>query len=295
MAKKIWYSTPLKLFWDEVYPTQKRLTPQYSDEEIYLCLVQQNAVAPFAPTETEWDREHFRLGLDLWWADCKGDFLHIFFMEKRLEEILCDISLQDLSGIKQYFYDNGQRTLVRYKTTNETMHCVTYCFGIHIPYETEGYAFHVSIFENNVFEVFCMHNQMCIRLTEEMFKDLKNKTDEQSIFFKKYFRLAVNTIAYMKVFPDCVVDGVPRITVDRNEQRTKNNVSLQISEKIQECHGSGRTKVPHKRNWYIKYLRSDFYTKKKGQLILVRETMVNGRAKTFYTAADLEECVEDSD
>ena len=59
MAKKIWYSTPLKLFWSEVYPTQQKLTPQYSDEEIYLCLVQQNAVAPFAPTETEWDREHF--------------------------------------------------------------------------------------------------------------------------------------------------------------------------------------------------------------------------------------------
>lgn len=45
MAKKIWYSVPLKLFWDEVYPIQKRLTLLYSDEQIYLSLVQQNAMA----------------------------------------------------------------------------------------------------------------------------------------------------------------------------------------------------------------------------------------------------------
>ena len=45
MAKKIWYSVPLKPFWDKVYPIQKRLTPLYSDEQIYLSLVQQNAMA----------------------------------------------------------------------------------------------------------------------------------------------------------------------------------------------------------------------------------------------------------
>lgn len=75
----------------------------YSDEQIYLSLLYQNATAPYAPTETEWDREHFRIGLDLWWADYNGELLHIFFMEKRLESILSEISLQDISGIKQYF------------------------------------------------------------------------------------------------------------------------------------------------------------------------------------------------
>ncbi len=288
MAKKIWYSVPLKLFWDEVYPIQKRLTPLYSDEQIYLSLLHQNATAPYVPTETEWNREHFRIGLDLWWADYNGKLLHIFFMEKRLESILSEISLQDISGIKQYFYVNGKKTQVRYKTTNEIVQCVSYSFGIHIPYETEGYAFEISIFENDVLEVFFMHNKVYGRMTEKMFKEMKNKMDEQSVSFKKYFRLAINTIAYMKIFPHCVVDGVPRITIDRNEGRSKNNVTLAVSEKMDD-YQVGRKKIPHKRNWYFKYLRSDFYTKKKGQLILVRETMVNGKAKTFYTASDLDE------
>lgn len=60
---------------------------------------------------------------------------------------------------------------------------------------------------------FFMHNKMYGRMTEKMFKDMKNKMDEHSVYFKKYFRLAINTIAYMKIFPDCVVDGVPRITI----------------------------------------------------------------------------------
>ena len=35
-----------------------------------------------------------------------------------------------------------------------------------------------------------------------------------------------------------------------------------------------------------------FYTKKRGQTILVSETYVNGKAKTVYTAANLEELVD---
>ncbi|MBO4732758.1 MAG: hypothetical protein J5597_08180 [Spirochaetaceae bacterium] len=121
-----------------------------------------------------------------------------------------------------------------------------------------------------------------------MFNEMKNKNDKDSIIFKNYFRLAINTLAYMKVFPDCVIDGVPNITVERNEKRTDNNISLRLSEKVISKTENGRTVRPHNRTWYIKYLRSDFYTKKKGQLILVRETMVNGKAKTYYTASDLD-------
>ena len=293
MAKKIWYSTPLKMFWNEVYPTQKKITPELSDEEIFKALVYQNAKAPIIPPETEFEREKFRIGLDLWWEDYNKNFLHIFFIDKQLEDLLSSkILLKDISGIKQYLFDNGEKKAIVYKTTKQVINCISYGYGIHIPYETEGYAFQLNVWENNTFEVCFFHKGICGRLTETMFNELKNKYDKGSIMFKKYFRLAINTLAYMKVFPDCVVDGVPKITIDRNEKRTDNNITLKISEKIVSKTETGRTVTPHHRNWYIKYLRSDFYTKKRGQRVLVRETMVNGRKKTYYTASDLEKCVD---
>ena len=293
MTKKIWYSTPLKMFWNEVYPIQKKITPELSDEEIFKALVYQNAKAPVIPPETEFERENFRIGLDLWWEDYNKRFLHIFFIDKQLEDLLSSkILLKDISGIKQYLFDNGEKKSIVYKTTKQVINCVSYGYGIHIPYETEGYAFQLNVCENNTFEVVFIHKGICGRLTETMFNDLKNKDDRESVMFKKYFRLAINTLAYMKVFPDCVVDGVPKITIDRNEKRTDNNITLQLSEKIVPKPETGRTVTPHHRNCYIKYLRSDFYTKKRGQLVLVKETMVNGKAKTYYTASDLDKCAD---
>ncbi len=46
--------------------------------------------------------------------------------------------------------------------------------------------------------------------------------------------------------------------------------------------------TPHSRRAYFKRLSSDFYTHKRGQTILVSETTVNGKAKTIYTADNLE-------
>ena len=288
MGKKIWYSTPLKMFWNEVIPTQKKITPNYSDEEIYRSLVYQNTTAPIIPPETKLERENFRMGLDLWWDDYNKRFLHIFFIDSNLRSILQEISLKDLAGIKQYFYDNGIKKTVIYENTRQKMNYVSYSFGIHIPYETEGYAFQINIYENNVFELFFVQNGIYGILTETMLQNLLNKKDEDSEMYKKTFKFAVNTIAYMQIFKDCIIDGVPRITVERNEKRTTNNKTLAISKYLEDKETKG-TITPHKRNWYIKYLRSDFYTKKKGQLILVRETMVNGIAKTFYTASDINE------
>lgn len=39
--------------------------------------------------------------------------------------------------------------------------------------------------------------------------------------------------------------------------------------------------IPHFRRGYFKRLSSDFYKNKKGQIIFVHETIVNGVAKTL--------------
>ena len=104
-----------------------------------------------------------------------------------------------------------------------------------------------------------------------------------------YLRLAVNTIAYMNTFPECIKEGVPE------EQKEEYSKSIGLAEKvieITEIEKSGKVIVPHFRRGYFKRLTSDFYTKKKGQIIFVSETMVKGTSKTVYTADNLDEMVD---
>lgn len=71
--------------------------------------------------------------------------------------------------------------------------------------------------------------------------NLKNE-GEHSDFFVKIFRLAVNTIAYMKVFPECVTEGVPPT------EKESLAYTLDISEKVIEPftnQDSVKTVVPH--------------------------------------------------
>ena len=116
---------------------------------------------------------------------------------------------------------------------------------------------------------------------ESMINDKSGEYD----FTLSMFRLAVNTIAYMSVFPDCVVDGVP------DEVKGDYYKTVRIAEKVLENITSDLPKKtrPHFRRGYFKRLTSDFYTKKKGQIIFVNQTMVNGTVKTVYTAENLEE------
>ncbi len=93
----------------------------------------------------------------------------------------------------------------------------------------------------------------------------------------------------MKCFPDCVTDGVPKITLDRDERRSSNrNFMVGMSEKIIESYDQKKSKVPHFRKGFFRLLKSDYFSNKKGQLIYVSETMVKGIAKTVSTSDDLQ-------
>ena len=77
-------------------------------------------------------------------------------------------------------------------------------------------------------------------------------------------------------FPDCVKEGTPEEI--KNEYCRK----VFISEKVLEAQ-SNENKIirPHFRRGYFKRLSSDFYKNKKGQIVFVHETIVNGVAKTL--------------
>ena len=90
-------------------------------------------------------------------------------------------------------------------------------------------------------------------------------------------RLAINLISYIYCFPDCLVDGAP------HDVKTENNHYLNTSEKVLDVtvKAEAGLVIPHFRRGYFKHLTSDFYKNKKGQIVFVHETIVNGTAKTL--------------
>ena len=108
--------------------------------------------------------------------------------------------------------------------------------------------------------------------------DIENKksivyTDEE---INQIAHFAINLIAYISCFPDCLTDGVP------HGVKTEINHRLATSEKVVDAMESvGGIVNPDFKRGYFKRLESDFYKKKKGQIIFVHETVVNAQAKTL--------------
>lgn len=287
-GKKIGYSSPLRFYWDELYKNQKKLTPEFSDDIIFSLLRHNILYSPLLPDESLEKRDLLITGLELWAQDSKGDLLHIFFLEKYLQDFLENTNLSDIGGIRKYLYDNGEKKQITYTKIKGNVNCVYYSFGLHIPNEKNGYAFALTLFENNTLELYFSHGKNNGVLSDIFYKDLNNKQDLQSITLSKMFRLAINTIAYMKCFPECVTDGVPKISFPRGEDRSDNNVIFKMSDKIYDESNYQISKIPHFRKGYFRLLNSDYYTHKKGQLIYISETMVKGKAKTVSKSDNIE-------
>lgn len=289
MAKKIWYSTPLKFIWENLYGVQKKLTPEIPDEHIFTILRRNLINIVLADRENSESNELMISGLELWREDLRGKFLHIFFLEKKLQDFLENTPLSDLDGIRKYLYENGEDKDVVYIKTSGQTKCVKYTFGLHIPHETNGYAFSLSLYENNTIELFFSHSDLNGLTSDKFYIDQIRKQDEKSLTMSKMFRLAINTIAYMKCFPECVAEGVPKITLEKNEKRSERNVIFSLSDKVTDNYRTQVAKTPHFRKGYFRLLQSDYYTHKQGQLVYVTETMVKGKAKTISTSETIEE------
>jgi hypothetical protein len=289
MAKKKWYSTPLKFYWNDLYSTQKKITPYFTDQQIFAALRHNLLKAPLAESESLESRDLMLAGLEMWREDLDKELLHIFFIDKHLKDFLEDIPLSDLNGIKRFLYENGESKKIIYFKAKSHKNCVAYSFGLHVPYETNGYAFSFSIDEDETLELYYSYGTHNGALTDKFYSELIKSEDKKSIFLANAFRLAINTIAYMKCFPECVIDGVPRITIERDERRSDKNITFSISDKVSEIEKSDQSKIPHFRRGFFRSLKSDFYTHKKDQLVFVHETMVKGRARTISTSKKIDE------
>lgn len=252
MARKIYYGKPLKYFWKNLYGTQKKYTPELTNDQIFTLLRNNILAAPMQAFETPESRSLIISGLEMWRDDYKGNLMHIFFLDKYLRDFLEKTPLSDLAGIKKYLYENGQTKDVYHIYSKETSESVVYRFALHLPNDADGYAF--------------------------------------SITHSKMFRLAINTISYMNCFPECVADGVPKdLLFERNETISPRNITFQSSEKIKETENLPLSKIPHFRKGHFRLLQSDYFANKKGQIVFVAETMVKGKAKTVSLSQEIED------
>ena len=287
MAKKIRYSEPLAELWDGYNKINKQ-TPMTPKEFVHQWIYR-DMTNPFYENYTQ---AHILVG-DMFYADSIKKFLHLYFIDSSLRHFLMDMPIKDFKGLTEYIIENGEldkgAAISLMGSISDTNSKISnYCFGIHIPYENKyrGYAFSFTYDFNSKQLLFVFAaEEGCSYITLDHYEELCKKNTPDSEKTLKYLRLAINTIIYMHTFPGCVVDGTP------DEIKNEYSKKITISEKVLEAQTVDSTKAvrPHFRRGHFKRLTSDFYTRMKGKTVFVSPTMVNGLAKTVYTADNLEE------
>ena len=292
MGNKIKYSQPLSVIWEAYNKSNKngKLSPK---EFIWEWMTPQ-IKNPFLSDGTQVQTNI--LISEMFYADTQKEFLHLYFVDKSLRDFLKDLPIKDFDGLMLYILEKGidieggcVTTLGQTLKTGKKEKSLE--FGIHIPFENKdkGYAFNFIFQPKDKKLIFVwLVGTNSGYISVDQYKNLVNDNSENAKIVVEFFQLAVNTIIYMDTFPNCVINGAPQ---NLKEEYSK---KIEIAEKVIDLIKSDTTRTvsPHSRRAYFKRLTSDFYTHKKGQTILVKETMVNGKAKTVYTANDLEKIIE---
>lgn len=279
---KITYSVPLRGMWERFHEWESR-THSHDKDAFY------RIVSQFSKTQTTLEAQRtVMLGLNFWLKDCQGKFLHVWFEQKELYDFLLnEVDLKELDGIKHYLADNGDKQKEKdlYDRSIEYDY-VRHDIALHVPFLESGFAFSFCLMPDNTVSVFFADDDGTGWIHESEYYIAKSRKDEASVGAERNFRFAVNLLAYMECFPECVHDGVP-IANDEKEYLPKGrNVRLGISKEIADEIEQKGTKRPHMRKGYFKRLKSDFYKNKRGQIIFVRGSMVNSKSKTVDMSDD---------
>ena len=269
------YGVPLRSMWERFRDWSVSMHSQDADK--FYDVAYQYALS--RPTLVE--QQAVALQLNFWHKDYKGEFLHVWFEQKELYDFLQnDVALKELESIKQYLNVNGDH-LTEKDMYNPSIsyNFVRHDIALHVPYFEEGYAFSFCLMPDMTIAIFFADDDGVGQIHENEYNIAKSRNDEEGKTVERTFRFAVNLLAYMECFPECVREGVPTTNNKTVYQSKGRNVRLSISEKVMED-GQKWVKRPHMRKGYFKCLSSDFYKNKRGQIIFVRETMVKGKSKT---------------
>lgn len=93
-----------------------------------------------------------------------------------------------------------------------------------------------------------------------------------------YVRLVLGLGMYVSCFPEVVKAGPPEDIKHPAFHNHKTSRTIGLAEAITESHGSPSA---HFRRGHFRVLRSEKFTKKRFQVVFVKETFVGGKAKTI--------------
>lgn len=214
----------------------------------------------------------------LFLRDLNHELTHIYLKDENLMDFFKAVEIRDLEGIKTYIKDNGSSVVLNNDNLLENLTTgINFGICLHIPKKSQGYVFAYLLYDtSNELRIFVNHGMEHYHISSNEIEDKKSivYTDQEMNDISK---LAINLLSYIYCFSDCLVDGAP------HDVKTENNHYLNTSEKVVDVTEKVAADViiPHFRRGYFKRLSSDFYKNKKGQIVFVYETIVNGQAKTL--------------
>jgi hypothetical protein len=231
------------------------------------------------------NKDDLTFGFEMWFKDFQKELTHLFLVDRHLKYTLRDMNLTDLKGIKDILRSKGvEKNAFIAKVDLETK-VVTFDFSLHIPFEKFGYTFSLVLHEDSEMVLQFDDGDKTGAIPEEHYRIIKNSDDKTELYLASLFRLATNLVAYVECFPEQVKDGVPH-----NDPSLSHDKSFHVEtvDKLNfQVNKSNKINAPHIRKAHFRRLTSDYFKNKKGKIILVQETMVNGKAKSVYTAKDL--------
>lgn len=191
--------------------------------------------------------------------DFNGNLPHYFISDKNFLEFLKTTEIRDTEVIKDYITENKKMVFEKCGSMNIALHT-----------EEEGFVF--SYIQNEDKTIVCVFGN------NDDTWDFPLTVQPKS----PYCKLAINLIYYMKAYPDKVLDGVPEDIVKNDRSKYQNSYHIKVADEIVEKTEvvDGRIVTPHFRSGHFRYLKSDYYKNKKGQVIFIAATMVKGKAKT---------------
>ena len=223
--------------------------------------------------------------------DMAGKILHIFLKTNDLKTFLINTQIKDYNNFIQFITDNGEYKDFSNASTGKKLLAADFKICLHVPNETSGYSYCLSVDENQKTRIILLHNGLVITMDKEKEKPFPFENPKTVEEFEDYesWKLIINLIYYMNAFPECVFEGIPKGFRLENGFKNK-KIQLFLSDKIIEKtikSTDGREIVPHFRVGHFRYLKSDYFTKKRGQVIFIDTCFVKGKnAKTIIEKGD---------
>ena len=101
-----------------------------------------------------------------------------------------------------------------------------------------------------------------------------------------YFKLFIGLAMYIGCFPEVVKDGPPEDLKHPSNHAYRLQKTISISRSV--VSGNSASPTAHFRRGHFRCLKSDKFKNKRFHVVFVRETFVNGNAKTVLTPEDVE-------